>query len=194
MENIKLSIRYTEEQIKRAYRFHIFPTKHSKRKLLLFSIFIFGITLGLNLGNWFYAERPVEAKELQFLKGASVFLLVLAVLWLLVLLIIALSYFFIPGRVYKSQNAFKGVFNCTISDKNWFYIHEYNNGTADVKEDGELDWDIFTQKAENEEFIFLYKNKLRYIFPKAAFNSEADIIVFRQLLDKKSNMKVKIYK
>lgn len=194
MDNIKLSISYTKEQIERAYRFHIFPTKRSRRKLLLFSVFIFGITLGLNLSNWFYAERPVEAKDSQALKVATVFLLVLAVLWLLVLIIIALGYFLIPGQVYNSQSAFKGVFNCVISNKNWSYIHEYNNGTADVKEEGELDWDIFTKKAENEEFIFLYKNKLRYIFPKVAFNSEADMVAFRQLLDQKSNIEPKIYK
>lgn len=158
----------------------------------MFSLVILGVPIVVNLFNWFFAKKPIESPLI--LKAATIILLVLGFIWLLVLGMIILNYFILAGQAYKKQAAFKGIFKSVINDKSWSYVHEYNDGISDLVVEGEINWDIMTRKVENDEFIFLYINRLSYIFPKASFNSEEDLNAFKQMLDRKTNIKLKSYK
>ncbi|MDQ8006004.1 MAG: YcxB family protein [Pedobacter sp.] len=173
---ITLNYAYTQEQLKRAYRFNVFPTPRARYFMLFFSCFIFGV------GTLVWLIKEPSSFNPLILKALKNIMIAVCLLWLLVLLAVALNYFYLPVYAFKKSPYYQGNFTVNLIPEGLAYkqqIVEQDNHSAT---DGFVSWKTFTKKAENEEFIILFIGRKHSIIPKKAFDNEADLQDFRLFL------------
>lgn len=183
--HITLNYAYTQEQLKRAYRFNVFPTPRAKFLLLFFSCFNFGVGALV----WFINE-PSSFHPL-LLNALKNIMLATSLLWLLVLMAVALNYYYLPVYAFKKSPYYQGDFLVNLIPEGLAYQQHVVQKENKAITDGFVSWKTFTKKAENEEFIVLFINRKHSILPKAAFASTTDLQEFRLFLMKQKHITTK---
>ena len=183
--NINLNYTYTQEQLKNAYRFMIFPTKKAKPFLWLVTVFVFSVTAFF----WFVAEpTKMTAMVLNIIKTV---LMICCVVWLLMLCVIALNYYGTPVFLFKKSPFYQGNFMVSLTDESMTYKQEIVEENSKTEKDGTINWKYFDKKSENEESIILYRKKKIFLLPKKSFPAKAELEEFRLFLSSQSHIKPK---
>lgn len=182
---ITLNYAYTQDQLKRAYRFNVFPTPRAKFLLLFFSCFIFGI------GSlcWFISE-PITMNVL-LLKALKNIMLAVCLIWVAVLLAVVLNYYYLPVYAFKKSPFHRGNFTVNLLKEGLAYKQQIVDENSRSERDGFIYWGAFNKKAENEEFIVLFIDRKHSILPKASFVSTAELEEFRLFLMGQKHIKTK---
>ena len=183
--HITLNYAYTQEQLKRALRFNVFPTPRAKYFMLFFSCFIFGV------GALVWLIKEPSSFNPLILKALKNIMLATSLLWLLVLMAVALNYFCLPVYAFKKSPYYQGNFTVNLIPGGLAYKQQIVQQENNAETDGFVSWKTFTKKAENEEFIVLYIGRKHSIIPKKAFVNNADLQVFRLFLMEQKNIRSK---
>lgn len=183
--HITLNYAYTQEQLKRAFRFNVFPTPRAKYFMLFFSCFIFGV------GALVWLIKEPSSFNPLILKALKNIMLATSLLWLLVLMAVALNYFYLPVYAFKKSPYYQGNFTVNLIPGGLAYKQQIVQQENNAETDGFVSWKTFTKKAENEEFIVLYIGRKHSIIPKKAFVNNADLQVFRLFLMEQKNIRSK---
>ena len=112
MRNIIIEFKFTKELLKSLYRFTLLPKPKANFFLGFVPVFIIVVGLLLVLGK--EISDPFIIKLLGIIKPLLIFL---TAIWLLWLVIIAISLFYLPKYVLKKAPAFQGTYIVTISDR-----------------------------------------------------------------------------
>lgn len=183
--HITLNYAYTQEQLKRAFRFNVFPTSKAKFYMLFFSCFILGAGIFVGLFLTPSAMHPLFQTVLKNIILAA------CLLWLLVLLAAALNYYYLPIYAFKKSPYYQGNFTVNLIPGGLAYKQQIVQQENNAETDDFVSWKTFTKKAENEEFIVLYIGRKHSIIPKKAFVNNADLQVFRLFLMEQKNIRSK---
>lgn len=174
--HITLNYNYTQEQLKRVYRFNVFPTTTAKIFMLFFSACIFGVGILFWLTNEPRSFHPLLFKALKNIMLAT------SLLWLLALIVVALNYYYLPIYAFKKSPFYQGDFTVNLISEGLAYKQQVVQQENKAETDGFVSWKTFTKKAENHEFIVLYIGKKHSIIPKKAFANDRDLQEFRLFL------------
>lgn len=182
---ITLNYAYTQDQLKRAYRFNVFPTPRAKYFMLFFSVIIFGI----GILTWFiWQPNTINALLVNALKNI---ILALCLIWISVLLAVAINYYYLPVYAFQKSQFYKGDFTVNLLTEGLAYKQKIVDKEGRSDRDGFVYWGAFTKKAENDEFIILYIGRKHSIIPKASFPKIADLQEFKLFLLEQKHIKTK---
>ena len=182
---ITLNYAYTQDQLKRAYRFNVFPTPRAKFFFLFFSCLIFGIG---TLCWLFLKPTEMNAPVLNVLKYV---LIAFWILWGLTLLAVALNYYYFPVYAFKKSPFHRGDFTINLLTEGLAFKQQLVEKDSSSNRDGFVYWGAFTKKAENDEFIMLFQGRKHSILPKASFTNTAELAEFRLFLMGQKHIKTK---
>lgn len=182
---ITLNYAYTQEQLKRAYRFNVFPTPKAKFFLLFFSCFIFGVA---SIFWLFWRLAEMSAPILNALKYILIFS---CIFWAFMLLAVALNYYYLPVYAFKKSPFHKGNFTVNLIPQGLAYKQKILEQNHKSEKEGFVYWGAFNKKAENDEFILLFIGRKHSILPKASFVNTAELEEFRLFLMKQQHIKTK---
>jgi len=181
---ITLNYTYNQDQLKRAYRFNVFPTPKAKFFLFFFSCVIFGV------GGVCWLWKPASINPL-LLTALKNMMLAACLIWVSVLLAVALNYFYLPVYAFIKSSFFKGDFTVSLTTEGLAYHQRILEENNKRETDGFVSWKAFTKKAENEEFIILFIGLKHSIVPKASFTNQAELEEFRAFLATQTHIKSK---
>ncbi|WP_316769024.1 YcxB family protein [Pedobacter frigiditerrae] len=182
---ITLNYTYTQDQLKMAYRFNVFPTPKAKYFMLLFSCFIFG------LGGLFWLLLKPNESNAQVLNILQFILMMSWIFWSLMLMVAAINYYCLPIYAFRKSPFYKGNFTVNLITQGLAYKQQLSEQNSRSERDGFVYWGAFAKKAENDEFIFLFINKKHYILPKASFKNNEELEEFRLFLTKQKHIMTK---
>ncbi|RZL34211.1 MAG: YcxB family protein [Pedobacter sp.] len=182
---ITLNYAYTQDQLKRAYRFNIFPTPRAKFFMLFFSCFIFGV------GSLFWFFLMPAEMNLPLFNALKYIVMIGLILWSLTLLTVALNYYYLPVYAFKKCPFHKGNFTVNLITQGLAYKQQIVQQNRINEKDGFVHWGAFNKKAENEEFILLFIGRKQSILPKSSFMSTAELEEFRLFLMEQQHIKTK---
>ncbi|WP_316807910.1 YcxB family protein [Pedobacter agri] len=181
---ITLNYTYNQDQLKRAYRFNVFPTPKAKFFLFFFSCVIFGV------GGVYWLWKPASISPL-LLTALKNMMLAACLIWVSVLLAVALNYFYLPVYAFEKSPFFKGDFTVSLTTEGLAYHQRILEENNKRETDGFVKWTAFTKKAENDEFIVLYIGRKHSIIPKTSFQTTAELENFRWFLMEQKRIKTK---
>ncbi|RZL42004.1 MAG: YcxB family protein [Pedobacter sp.] len=173
---ITLNYAYNQEQLKRAFRFNLFPTPRAKFFMLFTSCFIFGV------GALVWCLPPPKSANPLILEVMKYVMLATCLVWLLAVLVVLLDYFYSPIYAFKKSPFYQGNFTVNLIPEGLAYKQQVVEQENKHETDGFVSWKTFTKKAENGEFIVLYIGRKRSFIPKNAFANETDLQEFRLFL------------
>lgn len=181
--HIVLNYAYTQEQLKRAFRFNVFPTPRAKFFLLFFSCLIFCVGALV----W-HLPQPKSANPI-ILEVLKYIMLAIFLFWLFLLLAVLLDYFYYPVYAFKKSPYYQGNFTLNLIADGLAYKQQVVQQEDKHETDGFVSWKTFTQKAENNEFIVLYIGRKRNFIPKNAFANDTELQEFRTFLTEQKHIK-----
>lgn len=182
---ITLNYAYNQEQLKRAFRFNVFPTPRAKFFMLFFSCIIFGV------GALVWCLPPPKSANPLILEVLKYIMSATCLFWLLVLMAVFLDYYYYPVYAFKKSPYYQGNFTINLIPEGLAYKQQVAQQDDKHEADGFVNWKTFTKKAENNEFIVLYVGSKRSFIPKQAFANDTDLQEFRLFLMAQQNIKSK---
>lgn len=182
---IILNYAYTQDQLKRAYRFNVFPTPRAKFFLLFLSCIIFGVGI-----SCLFISEP-STSNILLIKALKNIMLATCLIWLSVLLAVALNYYYLPIYAFKQSPFYRGNFTINLFTEGLAFKQQLVEKESSSNRDGFVYWGAFTKKAENEEFIMLFQGRKHSILPKSSFLSIAELEEFRSFLMEQKYIKTK---
>lgn len=183
--HITLNYAYTQDQLKRAYRFNVFPTYRAKFSMLFFTCFIFAVGILCSL-----ISEPTTMNAL-LLKALKNIILAVCLIWVAVLLAVALNYYYLPIYAFEKSPFHRGQFKITLTTEGLAYKQQIVEENNSSEREGLVKWQAFTKKAENEEFIVLFINRSHSIIPKNSFTNSEELNQFKSFLIQQKNIKTK---
>lgn len=182
--HINLNYTYIQEQLKKAHRFDIFPTKKSKLFFGFITFFVFSVTA------FFLLFEPAKLPN-NLLIVFKIILMICSIFWLLMVIIVTLNYFLTPIFLFKKSPYHRGNFIVTLTDESMICKQEIMGENTKTENEGIVHWKDFDKKSENDEFIFLYPKRKNCILPKESFQTKSELEEFRNFLTSQTHIKSK---
>jgi hypothetical protein len=160
MDTIELNLKYSRQQIIKAYEFHYRSILHPKRDLTIALILLIA-------GLYFQGTEKFNY------------------LWVSVIIISILffglqffAFFIVPPIVYKRDEKLRENYFLKFTDE--AILFKIKGVESEIK------WNFYNKFQENDEFILLYYGKNSFtILPKNEFNSKDDLSAFLKTLKEK---------
>ena len=158
MEIIEVRFQYTEKEYIQASRQYMFMSKLLKKSDIILP-FVF---------------LPLSVLYM-FLADFNVWSIIICVSAWLYLVVIGASYYLIPKVTYKQNAKFREEYYLAFSGEGIrFQTNTINS---------DLQWDVYKDMLENEEYFYLCQNKQMYsVIPKSAFQDESQVQQFKELV------------
>ena len=158
MENVHLQFQYTKEEYIKAYRQFLVASKTISQGSVLF-------VLAYTLHSVWYLFR----------SSFSTLSVVRALLAFLAVLTGSLLYFYKPGANWANTEKFHQAYTLTKTSNDNLFSTPTVNST--------LNWGIYSQFWESDDFYFLFQTKQTFTFlPKRAFASPTEMAAFETLV------------
>ena len=158
MEIIEVRFQYTEKEYIQASRQYMFMSKLLKKSDIILPFVLLPLSV-----------------LYMFLADFNVWSIIICVCAWLYLVVIGALYYLIPKVTYKQNAKFREEYYLAFSGEGIrFQTNTINS---------DLQWDVYKDMLENEEYFYLCQNKQMYsVIPKSAFQDESQVQQFKELV------------
>lgn len=179
---VHLKYRYGEDEVNRGYRF----SKVASTRMYWNISILFGAALICGLLEKFHVSAS-ERQALAYTVCKHVFIVLTAIMITAIIILKALPYLLL-----KYTSIFDGEFSVDFYKDHFDVVQKgmrltKRNKVSESKK--KVDWSYYKHKAENDEFIFLIRNRSRSFIPKRVFANEDEYNRFIDLLNQQSHIK-----